>query len=444
MIFHQPSLKIKKTPVRIAIVLGLLAILALNGCGTSVSSTVLTPSPTSLPPSPQISTAAPTLATATLLPRPTQTSTQTPTQTPTQIPSPTSTQTATQTPTKTPTLTPTKTPTLTPTQTPTLTPTQTPTLTPTQTATTILTSTLPSSVAYTPVSTDTALLIERLKSTECLCDAACPCNIEYVVIISIDGLRPDALAQADTPILDALQTAGAYSPSAQAVVPSVTLINHASMLSGMIPEKHGVHWNVYNPDLGVINGPTLFSLLHEAGQSTAMLVGKPRLEHLVLPGSVDIYDYAGSTDSQVVDHALEVIKTGLPDLLFIHLPDVDSAGHAGGWMSQIQFIALSQTDHLIGQLVAALEAGNYLNQTLLIVTTDHGGSGIDHGSDSPEDVTIPWLAVGPGVPAGLSLKNDIMIYDTAATALYAFHLPVPEVWDGQPVLEIFGQLSPEQ
>ncbi|MDX1520978.1 MAG: alkaline phosphatase family protein, partial [Anaerolineae bacterium] len=54
------------------------------------------------------------------------------------------------------------------------------------------------------------------------------CFIEYVVIISVDGLRPDAILQTDTPILDGLIGRGAYTDQARAVLPSVTLVNHAS------------------------------------------------------------------------------------------------------------------------------------------------------------------------------------------------------------------------
>lgn len=265
-------------------------------------------------------------------------------------------------------------------------------------------------------------------------------DIEHVVIISIDGLRPDAWAKSDTPALDALRARGAYSARAQTVLPSVTLVAHASMVGGMSPEKHGVYWNIYDPTLGKVSGPTLFSVAHRAELSTAMVVGKPKLEHLVLPGSVDIYDYAGFTDWQVVDHTLALLQTGLPDILFIHLPDVDTAGHAMGWMSAGQLAVVAWTDELIGEIVAELEAGGYLAQTLLIVTADHGGTGFRHGGDSPVEMTIPWLAVGPGVPAGVSLQSDIVIYDTAATALYALNIPVPEEWDGQPVLEIFDHV----
>jgi hypothetical protein len=197
---------------------------------------------------------------------------------------------------------------ITQTATSTSTPTQTPTRMPTATATPTRVPTAVQAAVPTP---QTAVR-----------------NIQHVVIISVDGLRPDALEVANTPTLDRLRAAGAYSSRAQAVVPSVTLVNHASMLGGMSPQKHGVTWNIHDPSLGKVNGPTLFSVAQQAGLSTAMVVGKPKLEHLVLPNSVNIYNYAGFTDRQVVNQALTVINAGLPDILFIHLPDVDTAGHA--------------------------------------------------------------------------------------------------------------------
>jgi hypothetical protein len=53
-------------------------------------------------------------------------------------------------------------------------------------------------------------------------------------------------------------------------------------------------------------------------------------------------------------------------------------------------------------------------------------------------MTIPWLAVGPGIPQGVTLTSHINIYDTAATAAYALNLPIPDRWDGRPVPELFG------
>lgn len=379
----------EKSAFKIFIAASIVGVFTLMACALLGNIGGLTPSPTGII-SPQPTFVVIDLPTITPVPLPKPIFTPEPTDTATLVIS----QTATSTHTPTPTLIPTQTPS--PTNLPTSTTAPTPTQIPTQAA------------------------------------------IEHVVIISVDGLRPDALDLADTPTLGALRAAGAYSSRAQAVVPSVTLINHASMLGGMGMDKHGITWNVHDPSLGKINGPTLFTVAHEAGLSTAMVVGKPRFEHLVLPNSVDNYNYAGFLDQQVIEQTLPIIQAGLPNILFIHLPDVDSVGHLTGWMSSSQLLTLSHTDTLIGEVVAALETGGYLDKTLIIITSDHGGHDTTHGTDSPEDTTIPWLAVGPGVPAGLILESDIITYDTAATALYALDLPIPEVWDGRPVTEIFN------
>lgn len=66
-----------------------------------------------------------------------------------------------------------------------------------------------------------------------------------VILVVFDGCRPDALAQAHTPALETLWRAGAYSWSAQTVVPSWTLPTHMSMFRGVPPEKHGVQDNTF-------------------------------------------------------------------------------------------------------------------------------------------------------------------------------------------------------
>lgn len=259
-----------------------------------------------------------------------------------------------------------------------------------------------------------------------------------VVIISIDGLRPDALDQANAPALHGLRARGAYSASAQTVKISETLPSHASMLGGMIPEKHGILWGLPYIAWPGMNGPTLFSVAREAGLNTAMVFGKDKLHYLILPGSVDIVFGADDVpDVEIKNQAIKIIQAGLPDVLFIHFPDTDRVGHLFGWMSPNQLQAVAFTDGLIGEIVTALETGSYLNSTLLIITSDHGGHGRFHGDDSPEDRTIPWLAAGPGVSQGLTISTAVNTYDTAATALYFLGLPIPQTWDGRPVLEIF-------
>lgn len=261
-------------------------------------------------------------------------------------------------------------------------------------------------------------------------------KINHVVIISIDGLRPDALIAAEAPNLDELIAKGSFCPQAQTVSLSITLPGHASMLSGMLPEKHGILWGLPYIGWPGMAGPTVFTVAHEAGLSTGMVFGKEKMNYMVL-SPVNKFFGQDAHDPEIKEQAIKFIREGLPQLFFIHFPDTDRVGHAYGWMSPNQFQSITFVDGLIGEVVAELDREGYLNQTLLIISSDHGGHGFSHGDDAPEDRTIPWLAVGPGVPAGVTITRPINTYDTAATVLYALGLPIPEKWDGQPVMEIF-------
>ncbi|MBI3241070.1 MAG: alkaline phosphatase family protein, partial [Chloroflexi bacterium] len=136
-----------------------------------------------------------------------------------------------------------------------------PTATPTITATATLTS--------TPTATPTPLPPSK------------------VVVISIDGLRPDGLLQANAPNIFALAKRGAYTWKAQTIFPPVTLPSHASMLTGYTPEGHGLTWNDNLPDRGAIAVPTILSIAREAGLRTVMITGKEKFRQLNAPGSTD-------------------------------------------------------------------------------------------------------------------------------------------------------------
>jgi arylsulfatase A-like enzyme len=91
----------------------------------------------------------------------------------------------------------------------------------------------------------------------------------------------------------------------------------------------------------------------------------------------------------------------------------------------------------VGNLLAELDSQGIRDETLFIVTSDHGGNGLIHGSSLPEDMTIPWIAFGAGIQPS-ALTSDITTTDTAATVAYALNLPIPAEWDGVPVYEAFG------
>src|SRR5262249_39131957 len=83
--------------------------------------------------------------------------------------------------------------------------------------------------------------------------------IDRVLLISIDGLRPDVLLRAFTPRIRALCAGGSYTFWAETTHEAYTLPCHVTMLTGAPSEKHGVTWNQYIED-SYPNVPTRFEL----------------------------------------------------------------------------------------------------------------------------------------------------------------------------------------
>lgn len=257
----------------------------------------------------------------------------------------------------------------------------------------------------------------------------------FVFIIVVDGLRPDALQRARTPQLDGLWQSGLYSWSAQTVMPSLTLPAVASLLSGVPPERHRILWNHWAPELGRISVPTIFEIAQGEHIPTVAFVSKRKLEHLF--SSETPFFVLNADARHLIEEAIEYISEHRPRLVFLHLSDVDDAGHRYGWMTVRQFQAIERVDEAIGLFLASLEDLTILNESVIIVTADHGGHGRIHGTDDPRDMTIPWILWIADIEVGRELTQPIRIYDTAAMALAALGLTIPKEWEGLPLWEGF-------
>ena len=258
-------------------------------------------------------------------------------------------------------------------------------------------------------------------------------RIRHVIILSIDGLRPQDMLRAQAPNLHRLAAEGASTMTAATILPSVTLPAHASMLTGVSPSRHRVLWNEWDAERGLLSIPTIFTVARERGLPTAMVVNKFKLRHLST--AVDVFSHAGFTAATAVEAATPLLRQDPPAILFLHFADPDSAGHEHGWGSHRYVAAIERCDVALGALLTVVEEAGFANETLWLVTADHGGLDRTHGSNHPDDVTIPWITYGPGIKAGRVIDQAVSIMDTAATALAALRLQVPEGWEGRPVLE---------
>ncbi len=265
----------------------------------------------------------------------------------------------------------------------------------------------------------------------------------HVVLISVDGLRPDAIEKFEAPTLRRLVSKGSYSLSASTILPSKTLPSHTSMLTGVPPDRHGIVWNdaraTQTDDVAL---PTIFTVARSNGYRTAAFFSKSKFHSLQRPGTLDYSKAPGGwfgrwSSDRIVTDVETYLGTARPNVLFVHLADPDAAGHQHGWMSADYGRGVLSADAAIAKVLVAADRAYGPGEYSLIVTADHGGHDRDHGSSDSRDVTIPWIAWGQGVIPGRLAGAPIHTMDTAATVLWVLGLSEPPDWTGVPVMNAF-------
>ena len=252
------------------------------------------------------------------------------------------------------------------------------------------------------------------------------------VLFLVDGMRPDGLVQAETPVMDRLIAAGAHTLTAQTVMPSMTLPCHTSLFLGVRPSRHGITTNIWTPQVRPI--PGLFDVLQDMWLTTAFFYNWEELRDLGRPGSLNasfmVKDTTGdgTADTAVAQLAAHWLANNPFNFAFVYLGGTDIAGHAWGWMSQPYLQAVTHADHCIGTVLDALPP-----DCTILVTSDHGGHEQMHGTDSPEDMTTPLLLAGPEIPAGAAFTRPVQITDIAPTITRFFGATAPKEWIGYPL-----------
>lgn len=253
-----------------------------------------------------------------------------------------------------------------------------------------------------------------------------------LALFLVDGMRPDGMLQAHTPVMDRLRTVGAYTLAARTVEPSMTLPCHTSLFLGVRPSRHGITTNVWTPQVRPV--PGLFDVLHEAGLVTSFFYNWEELRDVARPGSLNasfmVKDSTGdgSADTAVSQLAANWLRDHAFNFAFVYLGGTDIAGHYFGWMSEGYLQAIAHADHCIGTVLETLPQ----NCTVMIIS-DHGGHEQTHGTGSDEDMTIPLIAAGPSISSPHKIEGDVQITDIAPTIARYFAIDAPADWIGKAI-----------
>lgn len=255
--------------------------------------------------------------------------------------------------------------------------------------------------------------------------AAAASGIRHVFIVSVDGMMPETYLQPDAyglkvPTLREIAANGAYSEGLVPVFPSVTYPSHTSIATGTNPGTHGIMSNGPFDPMGRLPGavrwytvdirvPTLWDVAKARGLKTALIywpatVGaradavvqefwrqdpgteedaKLNFAMAIPPGLLDAV--AGKFpnfkknflpprvhDTESTDVAVHVIETMKPNLLMLHIFDVDHYQHQDGPLAGRGLEALEIADQQIARVIAAAKKAGTWEQTALVVVSDHG------------------------------------------------------------------------
>ena len=252
-----------------------------------------------------------------------------------------------------------------------------------------------------------------------------------VILISIDGMRPDGLQQCGNPYLAELEKKCAYTYSAQSVTPSVTFPCHYSMAHSVTPQTHGITSVRFTPPTRKIAG--LFETVRDAGGWCAMFYGWEPIRDickLSLRISVQIdRNLRESGDTALTDEALRFIASDKPDFAFLYLVDVDEkGGHVNGWMSEEYMRRLSIAIDNVKRVFDA-----FGDEYSIVIMSDHGGHDHGHGTDMPEDMNIPLFFYGPDFKAG-EIDKELSLLDIAPTIVKVMGLEPNEEWEGHSLI----------
>lgn len=281
------------------------------------------------------------------------------------------------------------------------------------------------------------------------CRKAPEWKAEHVFVIGLDGWGAYSVVKADMPNVKALMDAGCYTLKKRSVLPSSSAVNWASMFMGAGPELHGyTEWGSRTPELPsrVLNEhgifPTVFSELRKAAPDAEMGVLyewdgiKYLVDTLALNHHAQAPDY-NTHPTALCDMACEYIMQKKPVLSAFCFDNPDHVGHGDGHDTPAYYAKLKELDGYVGRIVDAIkEAGIYEN-SIIIVTADHGGINKGHGGKTMEEMETPFIIAGKNIKKGGAFEESMMQFDCASTIASVFNLEQPQVWIGRPMTQVF-------
>lgn len=269
-------------------------------------------------------------------------------------------------------------------------------------------------------------------------------GVKHVVLIGLDGWGAYSVPKADMPTVKSLMKDGSYTLESRSILPSSSACNWASMIMGAGPELHGfTTWGSTKPDLpsrvlthyGLF--PSVIGLLRDQKPDAEIgyIYEWGGMAHLCEKAAVN--HFVQTKGAGTSKDAADYIKAKKPTFTMVAFDEPDGVGHSKGHDTDEYYAKLKELDGYIAEIVNAVKEAGIYDETIFILTADHGGVDKGHGGKTMKEMQIPFIVCGKNVKTGHQITSSVMQYDTAATIAYIFGLKRPQVWIARPVTEVF-------
>ncbi|MCQ2462358.1 MAG: alkaline phosphatase family protein [Clostridia bacterium] len=255
---------------------------------------------------------------------------------------------------------------------------------------------------------------------------------DRVYLIGVDGAG-NFFKNAETPNIDRIFADGAYNHNVLTAYPTISAQCWGSMLHGVSPQAHRFTNGLVGTFPVPENHPyaSVFKLARKAFPSAvlASISNWNPINTGIIEQGFDIVFGTGE-DDEVCQKVCEVIAENDPKLLFVQLDSVDGAGHRYGYGTKDYLDAITHADALIGKIYDTAKKCGRLDNTLFLVTADHGGSPDGHhGGNTQAELIVSFFASGASVRRGEFGYMEIR--DTASVIAFALGIEQPENWSAR-------------
>ena len=254
-----------------------------------------------------------------------------------------------------------------------------------------------------------------------------------VVLLGVDGAG-SFFRVADTPNMDKIFANGSVTYDAVTSFPSISAECWGSMLHGITPEEHKLTNTIVSSEKYDTKSeyPSVFRLIRKAYPDAvlASFCNWSPINYGIIEHDLGVY-MDSSRDDELTDKIVSYINENDFDFIFVQFDSVDGAGHSNGYGTKNHLAQITTIDSYIGRIYDTLKNRNMLDDTLFMVTADHGGTpGGSHGGDSEAEMRIFIGASGKNITSGKMVsENGVSVRDIAAIVLYAFGIECPDNWN---------------